>query len=236
MKTIFKLVTIALCVLEVAKASDKSIKEYLSEADVGFDIEKMSSSLSIVAKEHGRDVLKAEISDRNFNGFYTMSRGNFYLERLGQDLKLSFNRLSEKFAIVINKNGNVQMDSDSETYTGFDKYRRYVIKTTGTIENRGNQAFYFLALSADQIHNYGTIQALSGHSFLNYKFNSGVWKYGEIPTANTDLREKISQAKPQYKRNVIDNYGSKLQGQTQETLERLIELREKYDEYIEQLH
>ena len=35
--------------------------------------------------------------------------------------------------------------------------------------------------------------------------------------------------------NVIDNYGSKLQGQTQETLERLIELREQYDEYIQQL-
>lgn len=36
--------------------------------------------------------------------------------------------------------------------------------------------------------------------------------------------------------SIIDNYGNKLQGQTQETLEQLIELREKYDEYIEQLH
>ena len=37
-------------------------------------------------------------------------------------------------------------------------------------------------------------------------------------------------------KSIIDNYGNKLQGQTQETLEQLIELREKYDEYIEQLH
>lgn len=36
--------------------------------------------------------------------------------------------------------------------------------------------------------------------------------------------------------SVIDNYGKKLQGQTQETLEQLIELREQYDEYIQQLH
>lgn len=37
-------------------------------------------------------------------------------------------------------------------------------------------------------------------------------------------------------RSIIDNYGNKLVGQTRETLEALIELREKYDEYIEQLH
>ena len=36
--------------------------------------------------------------------------------------------------------------------------------------------------------------------------------------------------------DLIDNYGEKLVGETKETLESLIELREKYDEYLEQLH
>lgn len=36
--------------------------------------------------------------------------------------------------------------------------------------------------------------------------------------------------------SLIDNYGNKLVGQTKETLEALIELREQYDEYIKQLH
>lgn len=35
---------------------------------------------------------------------------------------------------------------------------------------------------------------------------------------------------------ILNQYGDKLVGQTKETLESLIELREKYDEYIEQLH
>lgn len=35
---------------------------------------------------------------------------------------------------------------------------------------------------------------------------------------------------------IIDKYGDKLQGQTQETLEALIELKEQYNEYIEQLN
>lgn len=37
-------------------------------------------------------------------------------------------------------------------------------------------------------------------------------------------------------RSIIDNYGNKLVGQTRETLEALIELREKYDEYLQNLH
>lgn len=37
-------------------------------------------------------------------------------------------------------------------------------------------------------------------------------------------------------RSILDNYGNKLVGQTKETLEALIELREKYDEYLQSLH
>lgn len=36
--------------------------------------------------------------------------------------------------------------------------------------------------------------------------------------------------------SILNNYGDKLVGQTKETLEALIELREKYDEYIQNLH
>lgn len=36
--------------------------------------------------------------------------------------------------------------------------------------------------------------------------------------------------------SIIDSYGNKLVGQTKETLEALIELREQYDEYLNQLH
>ena len=35
---------------------------------------------------------------------------------------------------------------------------------------------------------------------------------------------------------ILNNYGDKLVGQTKETLEALLELREKYDEYTQQLH
>lgn len=52
---------------------------------------------------------------------------------------------------------------------------------------------------------------------------------GDLFDENGLINKELAQA-------LIDNYGNKLVGQTKETLEELIKLREKYDEYIEQLH
>lgn len=51
-----------------------------------------------------------------------------------------------------------------------------------------------------------------------------------------DLFDNEGLINKELAQSLIDNYGNKLVGQTRETLESLIELREKYDEYIEQLH
>lgn len=52
---------------------------------------------------------------------------------------------------------------------------------------------------------------------------------GELFDDKGLINKELAQA-------LIDNYGNKLVGQTKETLEALIELREQYDKYIEQLH
>lgn len=60
---------------------------------------------------------------------------------------------------------------------------------------------------------------------VSWARNKGLGElFDEQGLINTELAQSI-----------IDNYGKKLQGQTQETLEQLIELREQYDEYIRQL-
>lgn len=48
--------------------------------------------------------------------------------------------------------------------------------------------------------------------------------------------QKINLIDSNAAKAVIDNYGDKLVGQTKETLEALIKLREQYDEYMKQLH
>lgn len=51
-----------------------------------------------------------------------------------------------------------------------------------------------------------------------------------------DLFDDEGMINKELAQSLIDNYGNKLVGQTKETLEELIELREKYDEYLEELH
>lgn len=53
--------------------------------------------------------------------------------------------------------------------------------------------------------------------------------FGELFDEDNMINATLAQT-------LIDNYGDKLVGQTKETLEELIKLREQYDEYIEQLH
>lgn len=63
--------------------------------------------------------------------------------------------------------------------------------------------------------------------------NNNKDKFGGLDTNLFDdnllINKKLAEA-------VIKNYGDKLVGQTKETLEALIELREQYDEYLNQLH
>lgn len=52
---------------------------------------------------------------------------------------------------------------------------------------------------------------------------------GELFDENGFVNKEIAE-------NLLNNYSDKLVGETKATLEHLLELREKYDEYIEQLH
>lgn len=72
---------------------------------------------------------------------------------------------------------------------------------------------------------------IGGHSqktedLVTWARNQGL---GELFDDEGLINKELAQS-------LIDNYGDKLVGQTKETLEALIELREKYDEYLEQLH
>jgi tape measure domain-containing protein len=53
---------------------------------------------------------------------------------------------------------------------------------------------------------------------------------------DTQLFDKEGLINKELAKSILDNYGDKLVGQTKETIETLIELREQYDEYLEQLH
>ena len=117
----------------------------------------------------------------------------------------------EKFCEVsVNSNGDMELleSPQSNITSGI-----FLFKTYGTIVNRGSQAFSFLILSAEQFHNYGTLQTFWHHFYHNYGFNSGVIKSDDTPMGVADLRTpemKDSTARPNYRKGIIDNYGKEI--------------------------
>ena len=194
----------------------KTIGEYLNEADVSFDVQRSQTGLTLIGKEKGTTKFSYTIS--NFNNFKDYTGDNFTAMRLGNEIRWRYMDPHEHFyEIAVNSNGDMEMLETNQTNTGT---KTFAFKTAGTLKNHGSQAFFKLYLSANQFHNYGTIQMLNYHFFHNYSFNSGVLKSGEMPTGIADLRTPEMKnsmampymampymAKPYYKQNVIENYG-----------------------------
>ena len=115
------------------------------------------------------------------------------------------------FEILINSFGDIELASSPQTNSEFNKGKIYGFRTDGTIVNRGTQAFGSLVASANQIHNFGTIQTNGVRLFQNYMFNSGVVKFGENPKEMVDLTLTMptnSTAQPVFKNGVVENYGT----------------------------
>ena len=66
-------------------------------------------------------------------------------------------------------------------------------------------------MSANQFHNFGTIQTYAYQFFHNYGFNSGIIKSGEIPTEVADLTAGVrTSATPKFQNGVVENFGKEI--------------------------
>lgn len=122
-----------------------------------------------------------------------------------------------------------------------DKQREYQNK------QGGGWLYKLITSPINGLFNGGVVSAVDNLRIETQSARKGFLGIGARDQKAADLREWVREQglgelfdsqgliNTDVAQNVIDNYGSKLQGQTQETLERLIELREQYDEYIQQL-
>ena len=221
LRRLSKLLVIASTICFVAHA-DKTMNDYSKEADVFFDVQKSTTGLELIGREGGKDVFRTAI--QNFSNFSEFSQGGFQIQRLQDSLYWRYSPTSsdEFFEVVVKQNGDIQLSDLPQNYTGFDHYKTYAFRTSGTLENRGSQAFYKLVLSANQFHNFGTIQTCGYHFFQDYRFNSGVIKSGEIPKGVANLHNEVStMANPSFKRYVIENYGKEISKGTVEIKDSL---------------
>ena len=197
-------------IINLVKASES--ENLLNKADVYFDVKKIQDNIYISAKENGLQKFSTNISSRNFENFTDTTQNNFYLTKLRNNLLLQYHsETGGFFEVIISLMGDMEFASSAQTNSEFNKGKTYGFKTDGTIVNRGAQAFGNLIASANQIHNFGTIQSNGLRLFHNYMFNSGVVKFGESPKELLDLSLTMptnSTAQPVFKNGVVENYGT----------------------------
>jgi hypothetical protein len=207
----YKRLVLAVFCICAANAFEKTESEYLNGANVFLDVQKNDGGLTFVGKESGSEKFRYQLLNSEFGSFTSCSGENFQLQKLNDALSWQYQSGEEFFEMLIRRNGDAELLSSPQTYTGFDRYKTYGIKTLGALENRGHQAFWFLVTSANAFHNYGTIQTYSAKLYNNYLFNSGVIKLGEMPTERIDLTTDQlvnKQAKPNFKHHTVENYGT----------------------------
>lgn len=182
--------------------------ERMNRAHVAFEVQKSGHHLTLRGRESGRETFRFSTSLRQD----TYSSGPFFVKSLDDDLYWQYQSETEFFQILVHSNGDLSLMSSPQTYAGLSHQKTYAFKTPGVLENRADQAFYDVVISAHQIHNYATIQALSFHFYHQYRFNSGVIKAGEIPLARANLLETLqtSTAVPRFQPGRIENYGQQI--------------------------
>jgi hypothetical protein len=198
--------SVVLCVCSVNSAR-RTPAERLNGADVLFSAKQNGNWLTLVGKERGRETFRRQVSSSDFGLFDKASGGSFRIKGLENAILWQYQSEEEFFQITVDRYGNIFLGNSPRTYTGFDRRKTYAFETGGVLENHGDQAFYDLVVSANQVHNYGIVQSFSCYLSQNYFYNAGVIKLGESPIAVKSSTQWITVAGPAYKQNVVENYG-----------------------------
>ncbi|MDR2464430.1 MAG: hypothetical protein LBD36_02355, partial [Holosporales bacterium] len=201
-------------VTRLSAAEFASLDERIKGAHVFFDVATTSLGLELTGTENGRTVFRTRLP-KNLAMFDELSQGPFYAAKVDDGVQWGYasELEGETFDVLVKSNGDVTLLDSIQNYAGHDKKKRYAFRTSGTLENLGNLAFYDIVTSAQQFHNYGTLQAFNCTLAQNYLFNSGFMQFGKIPEEAVDLRNPLQQVllqqvQPEYKHYAVENYGT----------------------------
>jgi hypothetical protein len=183
-------------ICNVANAGERTAQEYLDEANVSFDVQKIE----------GRETFKQQILDSMFATFAGRQTGNFNLQRLADGLvQLTYNN---SLNLRIGQNGDIIIPEGDHDWTQFEKVG---IRTSGTLEKRGNQAFSSITTCANAFYNFGALKTTySSQLYNNYLFNSGVIQLNDASKgfAVTRGAAPTRVVRPEFKDHVVRNYGT----------------------------
>lgn len=212
--------------------NNKAFKQYEAYAEKINDI----NSLTDAVKQYALAVKEAQMSEEGWFSTDNLKNLRDFKELNEEVMEAYVEKASEAQAIYQNESGGGWLTGAINWVMGnmsmlswWDKWKNiwgqgdYAEGTTAAINN--------LRIETRKKSSGFLGTGIGGHSqktedLVTWAKNQGL---GDLFDEEGLINKELAQS-------LIDNYGDKLVGQTKETLEELIELREKYDEYIEQLH
>lgn len=169
------------------------------------DVTSQGSTLRVLLKE--KDTI---LFNQNLNGETNFTGGAFKRQENGFLLQYKSPTSQASMDILIRLNGNIELwDSNAHTLNNY--YWSWRFNTTGALINHAHLLFYIINTRVHEFHNYGIIKALTGHMVMSYKFNAGVFDFGDYksPIAPDAYPQHFihTEAAPIYQKNMVDDYG-----------------------------
>lgn len=202
-----------------------------ASADVFFDVKSRDGCLRLTLKEKDTTIVD-DLDLTSFKG--SQHFGHTFLERDDDRFFLHYrSSVSEaRMGVMIRDNGDIElknsMDASASSLNGDelefyepavtlnDKKWTWQFQTSGKLINTANLLFHILETQAHEFHNYGIIKALTATMRQTYKFNAGVFDFGDglTPISEAAYAEALNalayaypHSQPQFAHNTVDDYG-----------------------------
>lgn len=231
---ILNIISIAVSLLQKISelGNNKAFKQYEEYAEKLKEINALTDAIN----EYRIAALEANQAEKNWFSEDNLRQLRDFRKVHDEVYKAYIDKASETQAIYQNKGGGGWLTGAFNWVMGnlsalswWDEWRD--LWGQGDYEKGQTAAINNLRIETRKRSKGFLGSGIGGHSqktedLVTWARNQGL---GELFDDEGLINKELAQS-------LIDNYGDKLVGQTKETLEALIELREKYDEYLEQLH
>lgn len=221
--------------------SNKAFKQYEAYAEKLKEINALTDAVN----EYAISALKAKQAEENWFSTDNLQNLRDYKKLQEQVMEAYVTKASESQAIYQNESGGGWLTGAFNWIMGnlsalswWDKWKN--LWGQGDYDKGQTAAVNNLRIETRKKSSGFLGTGIGGKSQktedLQSWINNNKDAFTKLGLTNLELFNSDGLINKELTEAILNNFGEKLVGQTKETLEALLELREQYDEYLEQLH
>lgn len=221
--------------------SNKAFKQYEAYAEKVKEINALTDAVN----EYAISALKAKQAEENWFSTDSLRNLRDYKKLQEQVMEAYVTKASESQAIYQNESGGGWLTGAFNWIMGnlsalswWDKWKN--LWGQGDYDKGQTAAVNNLRIETRKKSSGFLGTGIGGKSQKTEDLQSWIKNnkdaFTKLGLTNLELFDNDGLINKELTEAILNNFGEKLVGQTKETLEALLELREQYDEYLEQLH